>query len=417
MTTAPLHTIALVSGKDGFVPLHLKEAFTWAKDRGIFDFSEAELVHELGLSEKARVAKKVINSSIEYSEKMTRPPMFMAYADMFHKAGYRGEDAYQRAQAATDYSMTNYHPDERPALYSGLGEIGSLLSALSTYKHSFMEQTISTGVNAKREPAAAMVYLAIAASLYGVSGMPGYQDADRLVQGITKKSIREFLLDDPTKANKVMDGLASWYSGYDIQSRVSTSQILPDPAHPTSVAPHIQNILGVLGAALDAGVKHDTASFQELARKGLPASARNIYEDLALTDKQGWVENTRGMVNVEQPRTEEQRILRRGLGLRPLQEKLDSETLWTRQKAHVARQDKLKTTEKDIASSYLLKDGPGLERAIGRYLDAGGDPSKLQEKSYWENIGVQGNLTPSQRAAGINPQSWDSVQRSLDFRK
>jgi len=124
----------------------MRDAFDWADKVGMFTFSESELAHQVLQSKVRKATDKVLDASIRYGELATRPVVFLWYADMFKQAGFEGHEALTRAQGATDFAMVNYHPDERPMLYQSLGVVGSLMGALSTYKHNYVTQGITRGV-------------------------------------------------------------------------------------------------------------------------------------------------------------------------------------------------------------------------------------------------------------------------------
>jgi hypothetical protein len=410
-----LHTIALTTadilGKPELakgVPEHLQNAWKWAHDKGIFDFSEVALAHELHQSNVALKTLKVIDYSTTAPERATRGPLFMTLADMFHKAGLRGEEALLRAQSATEYAMANYHPDERPSIYSALGETGKLVGALSTYKHNLLEQFTSTTINASRQPMAAVAMLSTAYALYGVSGLPGYKEASDLVRKLSGKSIREYLMDDPTKSNDIMDGLASHVSQVDIANRVSMNSILPDPTQPLSIAPHISNAVNILGAAYAYASKQDTASLYDLANKALPAQGRLMFENKVMTDEFGNVKNSKGENKLEQPRTSEEQQMRKVLGLRPLRERLQEETLWTQKQRAMKDLETQKSLEKDYKAAIL--HGDDTRPILKKYMEAKGDPTRLLNIDLGK-VGVDAAKTPKQRAEGELNDSLSSIYK------
>lgn len=416
MGNSVVHTSALAMA-DAFkkpelsklVPPHLKEAYNWAKERGMFDYSEAELVHNLNKSDARIMAEKIAGASITFSEQVTRAPMFMFMADLFNKAGFKGEDALLRAQAATDYAMVNYHGDERPGLYSSMGYAGKFLGALSTYKHNFVEQTVSRTVNVRRAPEAFIIATGIGLGLYGLGGMPGYNEANKLSELLTGKSVREQLLDDPRKANMWLDGAASYKSGVDIQSRIGMSNMLPDS--PGNIAPHINNTLNILGAAADFATQQDEASLRALAYKALPGSLRNLYETKAMTDEHGWVRDAKGELKVERPRTQDETDRRATWGLKPLDERLNSETTWTQKKRNFDTDKKLRDISNRFGSAIRL--GQPVNKLLQEYTDLGGDPQQLLGQI--DTIMKESGKTPKERAQGELNDSLGSVRRYNEY--
>jgi hypothetical protein len=394
-TTAGMYHLSRMSlgAMDG-VPAHLQEAFKWAHEKGMFDYSEAELLHNLNKSNARVKTEAFVNSTIVVPEKLTRPPVFMSFVDMFHKAGYVGEDGMLRAQAATDYAMTHYHPDERPGIYSALGQMGKMMGALSTYKHNFVEQGVSRVINGKQNKEALLVATALGASLYGVSGLPGYQEMNSAVEATTGKSIRELLLDNPTDPNWGMDGIASALSGVDIQSRVSMSSAIPDNV--LQAAPHISNSWNILSSAAEYALNQDTASLNNLMLKGTPRSVQLQWETKQMTDENGVVRDAKGNRKVEQARTPEETSRRAMLGLRPLRERLQDETLWTAKQRELADKKKLK----DVATraNMAIVNGDDVRPFLKQYQELGGDPTTILNGA--QKALEEAQKTPKTRAQG-----------------
>jgi hypothetical protein len=415
----PIYGSAMILGADHGIPVHIKEAWNWARDRGIVDFSEAELAHNLQKSKARVVTQKIIDAPIIYPEKATRMPVFLAFDDMFHKAGYSGEEAHLRAQAATDYAMANYHSDERPQIYARMGEAGKLLGALSTYKHNLVEQNMSSAMNIAKNKEAALAMATVAFTMYGVSGLPGYGDVDKLVKAISGKNIREIVLSKPRNKNLAMDGLISYQTDEDFQSRLSMSSVLPDPQHPLSVAPHIQNFWNVTSAAYEAAKNRDKASLQQLVMKALPSSMRNIYETEILTTRndkgENFVKNALGYNATETPRTDKETKYRAVLGLRPLRERLNSETTWTDSQRELQRTKDMKDARIHFDAALRLSDIKGMSKWADKYLELGGDIKNLYSNTHVKTVEVESAKTPKQRAEGTVHNNLNSIRRYETF--
>jgi hypothetical protein len=412
-----------------FIPNHIVHAYEWAAERGMFDYSEAELVHNLNKSNARVKIEGVINASISVPEKMTRPTMFLFMSDLFHKAGFYGEDGLLRAQAATDYAMVNYHGDERPGIYSSLGQAGQLLGALSTFKHNLVEQTVSRTALASpiaiegkqvgnlpvklpvpkfKKPQQVESFaagLTTGVLLYGAMGMPGSQEMDNLIQWLTNKSVREWVLSDPKKHSVLLDGAMSTWTNTDIQTRVAASSLLPDS--PLNALPHVSNEWNILSSAAEAAWKQDEASLRELAYKGMPASGRNIFEATALTDTNGWVTNPKGERKVERPRTPEETATRAILGLRPLDERLAADQVWVDKKRQTRNEQRLAGLEKDFENAVRLDGNVGT--ILQQYKELGGDPNVLLNRV--DTIKKEAVKTPKQRAQGEPNGSLESFRR------
>jgi len=73
---------------------HMKAAFQYAQDHGIMDFSELEIAHKATRNKTINQAEKIGALPISIGEGMTRPPVFMAFADIFHKFGLPDNEAF-----------------------------------------------------------------------------------------------------------------------------------------------------------------------------------------------------------------------------------------------------------------------------------------------------------------------------------
>jgi len=405
VTTTPVHLLKLVAGNEKGVPQHLVDAYKWAQDAGIFTYNESHLASDLQQGPVVKGIRKVAHAPSIYGEKLTRPPIFMIFADMFHKAGYKGEEAFLRAQEATNHSMADYHADERPAVYETLGEVGRALAAYTTFKHNFIEQQVGRGVNAKRQPEAAAIAAGMVLGVYGLMGMPGAQEASQLSESLTGKSIREWVLNNPEQSSVLLDGAISAKSDVDIQARLASASLLPDS--PLSAAPHVANMWNVFSAAYQAGVDRDVGSLENLASKGLPVFAKNIYEATHLTDEQGVVRNAKGEKNVEQPRTPNETLTRAITGVKPLRERIQSETLWTKHQRKLANDKKLTDLSNRFETAIRLDADP--QDIINEYQDLGGDPRVLLNRI--NEIKEKANMTPKARKQGKPGDSLSSIRK------
>jgi len=102
-------------------PAHIVEAWDWIKKHGMDDFNEVMLSQDILQSKAMSATKQAAFWPTVLPEKFTRPTMFMWMTDMFHEAGFRGQDMLNRAKAATDYSMTDYRQEEAPLIYDKMG--------------------------------------------------------------------------------------------------------------------------------------------------------------------------------------------------------------------------------------------------------------------------------------------------------
>ena len=163
---------------------------------------------------------------------------------------------------------------------------------------------------------------------------------------------------------------------------------------------------------------HDTikcfaVTIQNFEYKAAPASVRNVMEATTLTDNNGWVRDTKGNLKVERPRSPEETRVRAILGLRPLDERLASESLWTQKQRETKKQEDLKKLSDRFASAIRL--GEPVDGILKEVDALGGDSNALMNSipSIYENSGK----TPKERAEGTPGNSVTSLQRYQRFQQ
>lgn len=400
-----------VLGKEVDVAPHMREAYDWAHKNGLFTFSEAELAHQVLQSKARKRIDAVATAPIRYGEQATRPAVFMMFTDMFHQNGYTGEQGRLMAQTATDFAMANYHPDERPMLYQSLGVVGSLVGALSTYKHNFVSQHIARAKNAKEIPAAGAAMLGLGFALYGLGGMPGSQELSWLSEKVTGKTLRENLLTEPRKANDWYDGLLTASTGLDFQNRLSNAQVLPDAS--MSALPHLSNFLSIGQKAYEFAVTQDKGSFQDLAIATTPAGMRGITE-MSIYPDGNILDKKTGETRYENPRSTKEQVIRAATGVRPFSERLQDERVYANRKQEAIRQDKLKKAQTNFDRAYLLDDGAGMDKAYEAYIKEDGNPQTLWDSKRLQNLLKEAGKSEEERRAGT-PRDINSLRRYEDF--
>jgi hypothetical protein len=386
-----------ITGKKfSHVEQYMRDALTWAEEQGMLYFSEAELSREVLQSEGVTRLKKAAMAPISYPEMATRPPVFMWYVELFNKAGLSGDLLYTTAKEATDYGMVNYHPDERPMVYSQLGYAGQFLGALTTFKHNLLDQTTTRVVKGTKQPAALATGAAMGAFFYGFSGLPGYQEADKVFQAITGQSVREFLLEkmgDASEKGKeafsyLMDGVVSAYTGLDIQARMSMASVVPfdDDLGSSLASPQLANFFDILAKGYTYAKDRDVASRNEFARAVTPLGMRGFVEDQLMTkdvDQVPWAPGTghvldkKGRHKYEDPRSDEERKIRAATGIRPIRERIEDEDLYSDRKTEKNKQEKQKVQQDRLTAAINFGDQAAVQDAIAKFLAEGGDPQSI----------------------------------------
>jgi hypothetical protein len=391
-----------------FVPSHMRNAWEWARNHGMFDFNEAVLAHEATKPNWQRIGEKAATVPMWLGEKMTRPPVFMWYADLFHRAGFEEAEAFAKAQEATDYAMANYHPDERPMMYGNLGTLGQFLGALATYKHNLIDQYYTRAKDVgKGEIAPAAVMLGLGYALYGLTGVPFYQEADNITRWLTGKSIRHFgekIIQDPS----MWDGALSATTGYDFNSRLSMASVIPDD--PLSAAPHISNTVRIVGAAIEYAKTQDKTSLYNLGYQATPAGMRGLTEAKTRRDADGYVLEKNVQRKYDTPRTADEWKVRATTGIRPLRERLTDEKNFGNLTKFTDETKKLQTIERNVAKAILNQDEAGITKHIQDYVANKGDPTVFSD-TWIEKVLIEGAKSQKQRLEGIPGDNIRSINR------
>lgn len=357
-------------------PAQMKDAYKWMREHGIDHYNEIQMSHEAAQSPTWTKVKNAAFWPTRLPEMITRPTVFMWYADMFHQAGLRGDDLYYTAKNATDYAMVNYHTDERPMVYQQLGIVGQSVGALRTFVHNAAEQQITRTKEARQNPGAFLAMLGFTGALMGVAGMPFYDEIDQwFVQPVTKRSARDWLGDALHPA--IINGAASQYTGIDLQSRFSMADMIPGNAIEAAAGPQLSRMFQILDSGFGYIKNQDTQSFNELMKAVIPSGAYGAYEEANLVDDQGFVLDKEGQVKYTEPRSDKERNVRKVLGLRPLRERLEDEDLYATKKLEQRMTDKQKTAFSRMRAGLNLGDDAGFEDAKQDYLDNEGDPKAI----------------------------------------
>lgn len=391
---------------------HMRDAFNWGAEHGITHFTEAQLSHNAQQSTGMRVAKGLANAPTILGEAATRPAIFMWYADLFHRAGMEGDQLHTTAKEATDYAMVNYHPDERPMIYSQLGYMGQFIGTLSTFKHNLLEQWTSRTLNGVKQPAAMAMMLGTGFLFYGLSGLPGFQEADNLFQNITGMTVREFAGQN-LQPNNLWDGVVSTVTGLDFQNRMSMANVIPDSPGAGLAGAYLSNFADILMKAGKYAWDQDVASRNDAIRAVTPLGLRGIaeaklYKGDEYTDDNGvhraHVRKSNGQNKYEEGRTTKEWHDREVTGIRPIRERLEDEDVYADRKSVAKQNDKQHEQYNRMIAASNLNDEAGFTAAYDKWLKEGGDPKDITNQAIKDMI-VNGKLSERQRRGGIGPKN------------
>lgn len=430
---APVWNIALFTEKrlgknvlGNLIPEHIRSAQEWANTHGMYEFSELATAHETTRGKVWNAVEKAGNLPAEYGEKFSRPAVFLAISDLLHKAGLDGDENFLIAQNATDSAMVNYHPDERPMIYQSTGELGKGMGKLSTFKHNFVTQWFTHGQEGAKfitsggkegalAPIASLAGMSIA--LAGISGLPGYTEADAIVKKLTGgKRIRDLLLGaDSDKPSASIDGVLSWKTGIDFQSRLGTNRVLPDTEW-SSLNPHIANIANMLGKAYDYAKYKDEMSYNEMVKALTPVGMRGFTEDL---DNNGQPVDKEGRRIFEQNRTPEEQAIRKWTGLRPIRESVERADNYNTYQQYKALEAQRKEINSRMKAAMSLGDTEAIKRYTQQLAEMGytSDIEKGLSTSRVEKTMTEKGMTEKQRFFGTSPEKNMSKLKLLAEKK
>ncbi len=386
-----------------------KDDYIWAKEHGLHTYSEVALSHDAAMNPKLRAAKNVIMHPTTLPEFLTRPTAFMWYADMMRKAGKTGEEAYIQARDATDYTMTNYHPDELPMMYKDLGVSGKNIGSLRAFVHNSGDQFIARMMEADKYPLAATTMVGMTLLLQGITGVMGFAIADNLSMALTDKTLTEWMNTLLDKEHRpLLHGVISAMSELDLQQRFSTADILPGSFAEALAGPQLSKLGKVVVAGLDVAKNPNEASFLQLGKELTPSGLAGYYEDKLLTDDQGFVLK-KGERKYDEPRTQQQRDIRRQFGIRPLKERLQDEALYRDSQREFKENDKTKTQLEIMRTSLALGDMDGFNQARKKFLELKGNPASVE--NVLNTAVVDAKKSERERRRGELTDSWSSLRK------
>ncbi len=175
----------------------------------------------------------------------------------------------------------------------------------------------------------------------------------------------------------LINGVASQYTGIDLQSRFSMADMIPGNPAEALAGPQLSRMFQILDTGVGYIKNQDQQSFNELMKAAIPSGAYGAYEETNLVNEDGYVLNKEGEVKYDQPRTKEERNIRKVWGLRPLRERLEDEDLYATRKIEQRLNEKQSKIYSRIKAAINLNDEAGLDSAIQDFLDNEGDPKNL----------------------------------------
>jgi len=334
-----------------------------------------------------------------------------------HEGGLRGNDLYLAAYNASKKAMTEYHPDEAPMVYQRLGVVGQHVGGLKKFVHNAVDQQIAYTRELGKHPAAFTTMLGMTFLFMGAMGLAGVGTLDKLSVSMTDKGLRDHydeLFGTSKEAQGMRDGFVSVLSGFDLQTRYSMADLVPNSFGEAVAGPHLSKLYKMGASMYDYGKNRDEMSFREMAKQLVPSGMAGTLEENYLLGEQGNVldkeaQNKYPRTLGKNPdgtdkqfwRSDKEHLIRELGGPRPIRERLYDEQKYYADVVDRKKTEKRNDASKRMMTNLALDDTSGFQKALDTYIENDGDVSTLDTriKTYMERR----NLTSKQRAGGLAP--------------
>lgn len=312
-----------------------RQAIRELVERGMDTFSELERLSEASKNPILKAKDFAAEAVMRFGEMATRRTSFLANVQMLKEARRQGsidwsdKQIFDVAEHYTADAMIDYNKTERPMLYQRQGVLGGLAGGLQTFKHgniAFWKDMIKEGAT-KGDIIPLLTAVGTSMLLGGILGYPAIDELDEAYQWITgtiaewngegyPRSLKEDIAASvPLWASM---GKLSEESGYNLQSRFSASNMIPDsPLEATS--PYLTDLYKT-GKEVYEGAVVGKLKGQQDRNRVLEALLPSERKGLAKSrSKDNWVINNKTKQR-EFERTPEQWDKTRSLNLTPLNE-------------------------------------------------------------------------------------------------
>ena len=351
-------------------------------------------------------ASNILGKTISTPETFLRSFTYLAYATQLKLSGkFKNDmDIFRLAEERTNISMGDYREGERALLFNKMGTVGNAVNVLQTFPINYYNQwSWAIRESLKGNAAPAITMFAVQALAAGAMGVPGFSDADKLVN-----AIKDYLAEAaPTYWNKVKDldlkamvlntfgeaglyGALSTESGVAMTSRAAApagSEMLQNPAAPfLDLGEQAMNIgkslidpadsqkraQAMLGSApvglqgyLETGPLRDETSVPS-------GDGSRVYKTRNLADREGSVRRDSSQETI------------RALGLRSQKEVLEKDAAYTARKKEAQTQAVVRSLPDKFYNAVRKGDMESAREYMTLYSQLSGN--KMTEQMFKNRI-------------------------------
>jgi hypothetical protein len=349
--------------------------------------------------------------------------VFLGYVELLVSHGVDKNTAFAIAEKGTETSMINYHPNERPMLYSKLGVLGQFAGGLTTYKHGSINALAHLTQEAKNPrkaipiASAALVMLILA----GITGTPGYQELDQLYSKISEhikgepSTIRQdFLKNIP---EWVKSGAISSATNLNMQAKWSAADMVPDSLF-KAASPHLEAAGQIVNKIVTYLSDPSETNKANLLMAASPSSLKGFTEEKFKKDSQGRVLDYQGLPKFTDPRSEENWNKRKYFGVGLLDETVKGEELYKQRQAQVFKEKKIAEKSKQVKQAYIDKDFMRGAKLMAEYEKLAGPEAQqaLMQELMDKTLPVDTNLGQKERYQGT-PKNLQGVKKYENYNK
>lgn len=356
----------------------IRKGIEWAKANGAIDSHFLDDVRSLNESRAVDAVRMAASYSITKTEQVARTTAYTVYLHMLKDAGLKGEQLWKTAANMTDLSMVDYRPHERAMMYTHMGTLGEMASALQTFKHNQYSQLVAFG----KQGAIGALTSAMAAQAFfgGLMGLYALDEVEAFVSAINATGLTDHPIPSPKEQimKNASDFLAfgglSAMSGMDISPKFSAANVLPDT--PTQfVWPYLKAIGNLAGDGAQLAKDPGTTQAARLAARNGPAVVKGFAEDY-FTDTHGNFVDTKDMAGARYRRTEGEQTMRK-FGVRSTDEARQMNKNYYMDKEETFYSDKRESTLKKTNGALMTKDYSRLPELMRKYIEAEGEPQEF----------------------------------------